>query len=505
MVRSLPGAFLLFCVLVAGVAAQTDPVDPIAQREFASHMGERLDQTALRFQQLRRFPADFRRVTLVLDTDLQRVNDATLFRQSVYFPNWTAFNFFDLAAYSNGPVRPVRFSFGTYSENWTSNIDFRDIYTWFVIIVQPPPFTVLTAALERSGVYGRSDVYTSIYTSNQTIWHVPFTDNFRANYPEQIRSLRPVWGRTLREVLDDARYDDGDPPEEQSFTAFDLRVVEYVDTRFFRASSAFSMPTLQQAYLDALFRNPAERADGEYSRYRWFGDDSFSVFNTLSFELNLAELYRAGSDVARDRFGTDRLPVDVFALAERAASQLEREPESKDITRYGMVIERFPFFGNLSLFGYLSERNDVEPSVRALEGGGEWRLGPFVVAGNAIVPPDVLTGTVEEGALDYGYLGGIDVRFSGFHLSVSGERRLEFTESPFYRAQARLEVAPGSGTGVFTQATVTASEPEFETREQRVALGLRLNDLRFDASAVQNVVASELENTFIRVDFVAAF
>ncbi|TVQ23539.1 MAG: hypothetical protein EA383_13850 [Spirochaetaceae bacterium] len=505
MVRSFLEVLILFCVIVTGVRAQANLVDPVAQREFAAHMGEGLDETALRFQQLRRFSADFRRITVVLDTDLHRINDATLFRQSAYFPNWTMFNYFDFTSYSNGPARPLRFSFGSYSENWTANIDFQDIYTWFVILVQPPPFTVLTAALEQSGVYARNDVYTSIYASNQTIWHVPFTDNFVGNYPQQIRSLRPVWGGTLREVLDDAQYDDGEPPEERSFTTFELRTVEYVDTRFFRASSAFSMPTLQQAYIDALFRNPAERADGEYSRYRWFGDDSFSVFNTLSFELNLAELYRAGSDVARDRLGADRLPVDVFALAERAVTQLEREPESKDVTRYGTVIERVPFIGNLSLFGYLSERNDVEPTVRALEGGGEWRLGPFVVSGNVIAPPEMITGTFDEDALEYGYLGGIDVRTSGLHLRATGERRLEFTEAPFYRAQARLEILPDSGTGFFAQATVTASEPEFETREQRATFGLRLNDLRFDASAVQNVIASEVENTFIRVDFVAAF
>lgn len=496
---------VLLCMTASVLYAEVQQVDPFAQRVFFQDMGESLDQTALRYQRLRNFPADVRGTTMVLDTDLHRVNEATLFRQSAFFPGWPVFNYFDLTSYRNGPARPLRFMFGTYNENWTANFDFRDFVTWFTIVLYPPPFTVLTAALEATGVYSRQDVYSSIYTSNQTIWHVPFTDNFTENYPERIRALPVLWGQTLREIESDERYDDGDPPEEHRFTTFDLRMVEFVDTRFFRATSAFSSMTLQGAYIDALFRNPAERADGGYGRYQWFGDDNFSAFNTLSFELNLAELYRAGSDVARAKLGADRLPIDVFALAERAVQRLEREPETKDVTRYGTVVERFPFIGDLSLFGYLSERNDVEPVVRAVEAGGEWRLGPLVFAGNLIAPPDLLSGTVETEAFEYGYLGGLDIRTAGFHVQASGERRLSFTEEPFYRALARLEIPSGSGAGFFAQATVSAAEPEFETREQRATLGLRLNELRLDASAVQSVVATEIETTFLRVDFIAAF
>lgn len=486
----------------AWIAGQEVEVNALAQAEFVRSMNETLVETVLRYEQLLEFPDDRSETTVVLDTDIERINDATLFRQTAVFPNSGFWNFADLTVYRNGPARPVRIMFGLHDS---------DAYFSLMKIIFPAPFQLLTNALDLLGVYNRrEDVYSSIYQLNTTVWVVPYTDNFVGNYPETIRGLGgPIIGSTLREIRDDVDSDAGPPPEERSFAVADTRTVEFVDTRFFRAASAYSQLTLMWALLDALYENAAERPDGGYGEYRWFGDDGFAVFNSISFELNLAELARAGTNAARRELGDIRGPVDIYALAERGVEQLEREPETKDVTRFGTRIEQVPFIGDLSLFGYYSERNDVDPIQTAVEAGADWRLGPLLLSGNGIASPELVTGEAAVESLleqaEYGFLAGLEFGLSGAEFRATGERRLEFGEPRFYRAQARLEAGRTGGTRFVGEATVTAPELNPDFREQRAILGLRLDNMRWDAGVVQEVVASEVENTFVTVDFTGAF
>lgn len=465
---------LLF-VAVALYAQDSEAPDPLATEVFQRAMSETLVERAFRLHQLYGAFSDDR---VVLDSEIDVINGQRRFRQAVLSTgsrrSVPAFAEIDL--YGNGPVTPIRIGMGihpSFTGRLSGSLD------WSMLLRFPgAPFSTLTEVLRATGVYGPHDIYDGYFHMGFDVWAFPYTSSFAANYPEVIRA-KPAIGAS----------EDYSVPTEGWTATFDLRILDYVDTRYFRGLASWSSQTLIDIVVLLLTGEggigaTGVRVDGGTEEYRWFGDNEFAVFNEVSAELDLAALLRTGASVVEDGTADARLP-SVYALAqrviERVANRIEQDQRATaDITRYGVNLERLALPGTPDLYGYRSQLNRAGEAPQFWEAGFSWNLGPLAVRGNGVIPSqngDHIGPPLET---VYGAGAGLTLGGKSWRFAVNGDRVAGLTGEPFYEVGTELDSGRAeNGFGLTAGLTVIAPDISLETREQEARLGLRFRDSSF--------------------------
>ncbi len=492
-----------FLIATLPLSAQDEPVpDPLATEIFARAMSETTTERALRISDFLRYVPITRRrdAPILLDTEVDVINGRTRFRQTVGFPSVGGGGYFvELDVYRNPPVTPTRIGFGLH--NPIPDLEYLEFSNPLQLLsIAITPVSGIAGALTGLGLLAKDDFYSGFQHGDAELWIGPYTDRFPDYYPEFIRG-KPVIG----DVPTDG---------EQIFVTYDVRIVDYVDTRYWRGTAAFSYQTIIDilsglVVADDEYGFPATRLDGGYSEYRWFGDDDFAIFNELSFELDLAAILQSGEAYLAQRSDGTRA-ASIYAIAERVIERISEElmtgeRQTNDVTRFGTRLERLPFLGNLDLYGYSSEINGIDPAPQFWEAGFSWTPGPLEFRANGILPQELPEDSDPLDELVYGAGAGLNLTTKRWRFAVSGDRIARLTEPVFYRASADFENGIGTGDlGLTAGARVTAPELELGTRTQEFRLGLAQRNLTLQASMNQAFVDGEETRSVVGINLTAA-
>lgn len=466
--------------------------DPAATQVFQVEMNETLTERAFRLDQLYQLAPDDR---LISDTEIDVINGRSRFRQALLSTGSrrSAPVFAEIDLYNNGPVTPLRIGMGlhnSFTGMSSRSLDWSMLPRFF-----GAPFSTTAEILRATRIYGREDVYEGYYHMSFDVWAFPYTSNFIVNYPDFIRAKAALGAGEEYTV----------PTEGWSATV-DGRIVDYIHTRYFRGLASWSWQVLIERFVNLLTGNDtAVRLDGEISEYRWFGEDEFAVYNELSAELDLAALLRTGDAFFEDRAADSELS-SVYALAQRVIegveNQLEEEQRAtKDVTRYGMNLERLPLPGTPDLYAYLSQLNQSDATPQFWEIGLSWSLGPLALRGNGILPARSSEQAEPPFEAVYGAGAELGLDGGGWRFSLHTNRIARLSEAPFYEAGVGLDTGLDEERfGLVAEVNVNAPVLNLDTRDQHASLGLRLRDTSFTILGrfVENLLLEARLNQAIR-------